>query len=43
MFARKIRSVFDRLLSSPAKKTPSKENQMTKAYKPGDKVFLQEL
>ena len=40
MFARKIRSVFDRLLPSPTKKTAKKENQITKAYKPGDKKFF---
>ena len=40
MFVRKIHFVFDRLLPSPAKKTAEKENQMTKAYKPGDKVFF---
>ena len=39
MFVRKMRTVFDRLLPSPAKKTAKIENQMTKAYKPGDKVF----
>ena len=40
MFARKIRSVFDRLLPSPTKKTAKIENKMAKAYKPGDKVFF---
>ena len=39
LFARKICSVFDRLLPCPVKKTAKKENQMTKAYKPGDKVL----
>ena len=40
MFARKIRTVSDRLLPSPAKKTAKKENLMNKAYKLGDKVFF---
>ena len=40
MFARKIRSVFDRLLPSLTKKTAKIENKMAKAYKPGDKVFF---
>ena len=39
MFVRRIYSVFNRLLPSLAKKTAEKENQMTKAYTPGDSFF----
>lgn len=42
MFARKIRSIFDRLLPCPKKKMHNKENFSTKKYTPGDS-FLQEL
>lgn len=40
MFARKIRSVFDRLLPSPTKKYTKKSNFLCKFFKTGDKVFF---
>ena len=40
MFARKVRSIFDRILPRPKKKIPKKVNFTTKNYKPGDKVFF---
>ena len=41
MFARKIRSVFDRLLPSPPKKKYlKKDNTSVKIFKPGDKVYF---
>lgn len=40
MFARKIRSVFDRILPSATKTTATRENLSTRFYKPGDKIFF---
>ena len=40
MFARKIRSVFDRILPSTTKTTATRENFSTKFYKPGDKIHF---
>ena len=40
MFARKIRSVFDRILPNTTKTTPTRKNLSTKFYKPGDKIFF---
>ena len=42
VFARKIRSVFDKLLPRPKKKFPTKVNFNTKIYKPGDKDFFRD-
>ena len=39
MFARKVRSIFVRLLPKPKKEIPKKVNFNTKIYKPCDKVF----
>ena len=40
MFARKIRSVFDRILPNTNKTTATRENLSTRFYKPGDKILF---
>lgn len=40
MFARKIRSVFDRILPSATKTRATRENLSTRFYKSGDKIFF---
>ena len=40
MFARKIRSVFDRILPNTNKTTVTRENLSTRFYKPGDKILF---
>lgn len=40
MFARKIRSVFDRMLPNKKKKNYTKVNTKFTTYKEGDKVFF---
>ena len=40
MFARKIRSVFDRILPNTNKTTATRENPSTRFYKPGDKILF---
>ena len=40
MFARKIRSVFDRILQNTNKTIATRENLSTRFYKPGDKILF---
>ena len=40
MFARKIRSIFDRILPNTNKTTATRENPSTRFYKPGDKILF---
>lgn len=40
MFARKIKSVFNKLLPEWKVRTSRNQNNINKYFKPGDKVFL---
>ena len=40
MFARKIHSIFERILRSQKKKSYTKINEKVKTYKEGDKIFF---